>query len=154
MIGIPCFMETVNAQSLGEQELLGSSFPRRWVIKRGSSITPDKLALLQSSLHHTVWDYTPRDSWRDEANRITKNPGLHARRPGFWSCLCSFRVWPGAGHLASLSLLHRYSVVGEQRHLNDEQKGENEKMIVSAKSETEETVELQEFMKQGALRLR
>lgn len=45
-------------------------------------------------------------------------------------------------------------MVGEQRHLNDEQKGENEKMIVSAKSETEETVELQEFMKQGALRLR
>lgn len=54
MIGIPCFMETVNFQSLGEQDLLGSSFPRRLVITRGSSITPDKLALLQSSPHHTA----------------------------------------------------------------------------------------------------
>ena len=45
-------------------------------------------------------------------------------------------------------------MVGEQRRLNDEHKGENEKMIVSANGETEETVELQEFMKQGALRLR
>lgn len=45
-------------------------------------------------------------------------------------------------------------MVGEQRYLNDEQKGENGKMIVSAKGETEQAVELQEFVKPGALRLR
>lgn len=35
-------------------------------------------------------------------------------------------------------LCYRYSVVGEQRYLNAEQKGENGKVIVSAKGETEQ----------------